>query len=162
MMINHIMCILKNLTHLCFIKQKTKIKNGSVKVAYNVVVLIKHKEDCLSINGQQSINLKKGTIKFKSYFKQLPVPFEIFAYFGCNLKNVECYDGACSKKYHEHVPCSYAYKVVCIDDKYSKSSVVYRSENAAYKFIKAKRKERKYCKNIMKDELNKNLIMTEE
>ena len=31
-------------------------------------VLIKHKEDCLSINGEQSINLEKGTIKFKSYF----------------------------------------------------------------------------------------------
>ena len=38
-------------------------------------VLIKHKEDCLSINGQQSINLEKETIEFKNYFKQLPVPF---------------------------------------------------------------------------------------
>ena len=25
------------------------------------------------------------------------------------------------KKYHEHVPCSYAFKVVCIDDRFSKS-----------------------------------------
>ena len=41
------------------------------------------------------------------------------------------------KKYHEHVPCSYACKVVCIDDKFSKPTVVYRDENAAYKFIKA-------------------------
>ena len=39
MMINHIMSILKTLTHLCFIKQKIKIKNGSVKVAYNVLVV---------------------------------------------------------------------------------------------------------------------------
>ena len=66
------------------------------------------------------------------------------------------------KKFHEHVPCSYAFKVVCIDDKYSKPIVAYRGENAAYKFIKAILKERKYCRKIMKDESNKNLIMTEE
>ena len=69
--------------------------------------MIKHKEDCLSINGQQSINLEKGTIEF-NYFKQLPVPFKIYADFECNLKNVECYEGTYTKKYHEHVPCSYA------------------------------------------------------
>ena len=35
------------------------------------------------------------------------------------------------KKYHEHVACSYACKVVCIDDKFSKSTITYRGENAA-------------------------------
>ena len=50
------------------------------------------------------------------------------------------------KKYHEHVPCSYAYKVVCVDDKYSKSIVVYRGVNAAYEFIRSTLKEHKYCK----------------
>ena len=49
-------------------------------------VLIKHKEDCLSIGGQQSINLEKRTIKFKNYFKQLPVPFKIYADCECNFK----------------------------------------------------------------------------
>ena len=125
-------------------------------------MLIKHKEDYLSINGQQSINLEKGTIEFKNYFKQLPVPFKIYADFECNLKNVECYKGTYTKKYHEHVPCSYAYKVVCINDKYSKSIVVYRGVNAAYEFIKSALKEHKYCKKIMKDQFNKNLVMTEE
>ena len=66
------------------------------------------------------------------------------------------------KKYYEHVPCSYAYKVVCIDDKYSKSIVVYRGVNAAYEFIRSILKEHKYCKRIMKDQFNKNLIMTEK
>ena len=50
------------------------------------------------------------------------------------------------KKYHEHVPCSYVYKVVCIDDKFSKSIVVYRGINAADKFIKAILEKHKYCK----------------
>ena len=66
------------------------------------------------------------------------------------------------KKYHEHVPYSYAFKVVCIDDRFSKPIVVYRGENAAYKFIKAIREEREYRKKIMKDQFKKNLIMTEE
>ena len=87
-------------------------------------VLIKHKKDCLSINGQQSINLEKGTIEFKNYFKHLPVSFKIYAYFECNLKNVVCYEGSYTKKYHEHVPCSYAYKFLCIDDIFSKPIVV--------------------------------------
>ena len=43
--------------------------------------------------------------------KQLPVPFKIYADFECNLKNVECYEGTYTKKYHEHVPCSYALKL---------------------------------------------------
>ena len=61
-----------------------------------------------------------------------------------------------------HVPCSFAYKIVCIDDKFSKPIVVYRRENAAYEFIKAILKEYKYCKKIMKKHFNKNLIMNEE
>ena len=125
-------------------------------------MLIKHREDCLNINGQQSVDVEKRTIEFKNYSKQLPVPFKIYADFECNLRNVECYEGTYTKKYHEHVPCSYAYKVVCIDDRFSKPIVVYRGENAAYKFIKAILEERKYCKKIIKDQFNKNLIMTEE
>ena len=125
-------------------------------------VLIKHKEDCLSINGQPSINLEKGTIEFKNYFKQLLVPYKVYADFGYNFKNVECYEGTYTKKYHEHVPCSYAYKVVCIDDKYGKSILVYRGVNAAYEFIEGILEERKYCKKIMKDQFNKNLVMTEK
>ena len=105
--------------------------------------MTKHREDCLNINGKQLVRLKKGIIKFKNYFKQLPVPFKIYADFECNLKNVECYEGTYTKKY-EHVPCSYAYKVVCIDDRFSKPIVVYRGENAAYEFIKAILKEYKY------------------
>ena len=165
MMINHITCTLKILTHLFFIK---KIKNkkwfckSCLQCFRSENVLIKHKEDCLSILGQQSINLEKGTIKFKSYFKQLPIPFKIYADFECNFRNVECYEGTYTKKYHEHVPRSYACKVVCIADKYSKPIVAYRDVNAAYEFIKAILEGRKYCKKLIKDQFSKNLIMTEK
>ena len=75
-------------------------------------VLTEHKEVCLSINGAQSARLEKGTIEFKNYFKQIPVPFKIYADFECNLKSVESYEGSYSKKYQDHIPCSFAYKLV--------------------------------------------------
>ena len=31
-------------------------------------VLVKHKEDCLSINGAQSVKLEEGIITFENYF----------------------------------------------------------------------------------------------
>ena len=124
-------------------------------------VLIRHKKDCLSINGTQSVKVEEGIIKFKNYFRQLSIPFKIYADFECNLKNVEIYEGSYAKKYHDHIPCSYAYKIVCIDDRFSKSIVVYRGENA-YEFTRAILEEYKYCKKIMKKHFNKNLIMNEE
>ena len=52
-------------------------------------ILIKHKEDCLSINGVQSVGVEKGKIEFQNYFKQIVVPFKIYADFECNLENNE-------------------------------------------------------------------------
>ena len=124
--------------------------------------MINHKEDCLSINGVQSVDVEEGIIEFGNYFKQLSVSFKIYADFECNLRDVEIYESSYTKKYNDHVPCSYTYKVVCIDDKFSKSIVVFRGKNAAYEFIKAILEEHKYCKKIMKKHFNKNLIMTEE
>ena len=79
----------------------------------------------MSINGAQSLRLEKGTIEFKNYFKQIPVPFEIYADFTCNLKSVENYEGSYSKKCQDHVSCSFAYKFVCVDDKFTKSMAVF-------------------------------------
>ena len=103
-----------------FIFHKTKNKKWFCKSCLQCFssenVLIKHKEDCLSINGVQSVDVEEGIIKFENYSKQLPVPFKIYADFECNLQDTEIYEGSCTKKYHDHVPCSYAYRIVCIDD----------------------------------------------
>ena len=84
------------------------------------------KKVCLSINGTQSVRLDKRTIDFKNYFKQIPVPFIIYADFECNLKTVESYEGSYSKKYQYHVPCSFAYKLVCVDDEFTKPIVAFK------------------------------------
>ena len=60
-------------------------------------MLIKHKENCLSINGKQSVKLEKGIIKFENYFKQIPDPFKIYADFECNLRGVESNEGSYTK-----------------------------------------------------------------
>ena len=73
--------------------------------------------------------------------KQVPVPFKIYSHFECILDSVESYEGSCSKKYEDHIPCSFPYKLVCTDDKFSKSIVLYRGENVAYKIIEVILKE---------------------
>ena len=59
--------------------------------------MTEHKEDCLSINGKQSVKVEKGTIELENYFKQIPVSFKIYADFDCNLKSVESYEGSYTK-----------------------------------------------------------------
>ena len=50
----------------------------------------------------------------------------------------------------------------CVNDEFTKQIVIFRGENAAYKFIEAILKEYQYCKKVMKKHFNKNLIMSEE
>ena len=66
------------------------------------------------------------------------------------------------KKYQDHVPCSFPYKLVCVDDKFTKPIVVFKGKNAAYEIIKAILEEYGYRKKVMKKYFTKNLIMSEE
>ena len=66
------------------------------------------------------------------------------------------------KKYQDHIACSFAYKVVCVDDRFTKPIVFYRRENSACEFIEAVLKEYKYCRKVMSKHFNKNVIMSEE
>ena len=116
----------------------------------NKNVLNNHEENCLSINGAQSVKLEKVIIEFKNYCRQTHCPFKIYCDFECNLEGVEIYEGSYSKKYHNHIPYSFVFKVVCIDDRFRKSIVVFMGENAAYEFIKAILKEYEHCKKVMK------------
>ena len=102
-----------------FDKTKNKNKkwfcNSCLQYFSSDSVLIKHKENCFSINGKQSVKLEKVIFEFENYFRQIPVPFKIYADFECNLESAESYEGSYTKKYQDHVPCSFAYKVVFID-----------------------------------------------
>ena len=86
-----------------FLFHKTKQKNkksfyrNCLQCFSTENVLIKHKENCLSINGKQSVKLEEGIIEFEKYFKQILVLFKIYADFGCNLKSVESYESSYTK-----------------------------------------------------------------
>ena len=110
------------------------------------------------INRKQSIKLKSGSIRFKNYFKQISVPFKIYADFECLLKGVQSSDennSSYTEKYQDHIPCCFAYKVVCINNKFSKKVVLYRGKNAISRFIEAILKEYDYCKKVIKKHFNK-------
>ena len=129
-------------------------------------VLIEYGKDCLIVNGRQRIKLEKGFIEFNNFNKMIPCPFKIYADFECLLKEADpgiqndCF--SYTTKYQDHIPCSLAYKLVCIDDKFSKDVVLYRGKNAVFKFIQSIFSEYSYCKSIMKKHFNKNLIMSIE
>ena len=131
-------------------------------------VLTEHKNNCISINGKQAINMpeKGDKVYFKNHHKQLPVPFVIYADFealtekiqGCQPNNEKSYTEA----YQKHTDCGYGYKVVCYDDKYSKPVQIHRGENAVHQFMEAMLEEVKYCKKVIKKHFNKPLRMTEK
>ena len=104
--------------------------------------MTEQKEVCLIINGAQSVRLEKRTIEFKNYVKQIPVWFKIYA----DLESVQNYEGSYPKKCQDHIPYSFAYTFVCVDNRFNKPIVVFRGRNAASKFIKQLLK----CMNIVK------------
>ena len=75
---------------------------------------------------QVNCKVKKRFIKFTNYYKQLVVPFKIYDDFECNVKKVKSSnrgdksDRGDNVLYTEdHIPWSFAYKVACVDDKFS-------------------------------------------
>ena len=143
---------IKDINKLMSNKTKNKNKKYFCKCCLQCfnseIFLVEHKENCLIINGKKSVKLKRGSINFKNYFKQLPVPFTIYADFERILKGVKSSDknnGSYTEKYQDHIPCSFAYKVACIDKRFSKKVVVYRRKNSVYRLIEAILNETNYC-----------------
>ena len=166
---NHYVYI-KDFNRLMFSKTKNKNKRYLCKSCLQYFssekVLVDHIEDCLIINSGQNVKLEKGFIEFKIYSRQIPVPFKVYADFECLLKGCDVgVDNDCfsyTKKYQDHIPCSFAYKVACIDNKFSKNDVLCRGKTAVYKFIQCIFRKYDYCRRVMKKHFNNNLVMTAE
>ena len=62
-----------------------------------------------------------------------------------------------SKKYQKHIACSFGYKLVYADDKFSKPFKTYLGKDAVYNFIISN-----YCSEVMKKHFNKELVTTKE
>ena len=59
------------------------------------------------------------------------------------------------------VACSYGYKLVCVDDKFSKPFKIYFGKDE-YNFVNSMIEESKYCSDVMRKHFNKELVMTKE
>ena len=114
-----------------FVFNKTKHKNEKkyfcrycLQYFRSEKVLQEHKEISSEINDKQSVKLERGSIKSKNYFKQVTVPFKIYADTECNLEknhiNNKDKNTSYTEKYQNLITCSFAYKPVCIDDKFRK------------------------------------------
>ena len=130
------------------------------------IILEKHKEDCLVVNGEQRVKLGAGYVEFKNYSNKMRVPFKIYADLECILKKWNASagsgDSSWSIKESEHLPCGFGYKDVCVDDKFSKDFAVCRGKDCVKKFISCILNEYKYCRRVVRNNFNKSLIMTAE
>ena len=102
--------------HLCY----------CLKAFSSEEMLKSHIKDCFKINGMQRIIMpKKGeSIKFKNYERKIKSPFIIYADFESILvpedNGKQNPEEPYTNKYKKHIACSYGYKLVCVNDKFSK------------------------------------------
>ena len=110
---------------------------------------------------------KKGEyVKFINFERKIKSLFMIYADFESILvlevngrqNPKESY----TNKYQKHVACSYGYKLVCVDDKFSKPFKTYFGKDAVYNFINIMIVESKCCGDVMKKHFNKELTTTKE
>jgi hypothetical protein len=145
--------------HYCWIKNF----NGLVSKQYNnfdhtkyfckrclhgfttEILLEKHGSDCIEDVKIILPTEEDKWLEFKNIGKQMKVPFIIYADFEALNSPIDSVnnspDGSYTESYQKHEPCGYAYKVVCIDSKYTKPTTLYRGENCIEKFIQALKSE---------------------
>ena len=151
---------------LTFSRTKHKCKKhycmSSLQSFSTEKILSNHKKQCLLINGSQAVNYKSGIIKFTNHNKQMPILFKIYADTECFLKRTKLEEGEHTIKYQEHQPNSMGAKLVCIDDRSTLPSIIFKGKDCINKFITWVLDKQKWTKQITKQYFNKRLIMTNE
>ena len=66
------------------------------------------------------------------------------------------------QKYQEHIPNSISAKLVCIDDRVTLPSIIFKGKDCNNNFITWVLDKQKWTKQIIKQYFNKRLIMTSE
>ena len=104
---------------------------------------------------------------FQNYYKQLPVPFVIYADVESITQKITTCQPSNQKShtqtYQRHTACSFGYEVVChFDKKYSKPVVIYRGPDAVYKFLVSMLLEVQDLQKVMRENFNKPLNLTRE
>ena len=99
-------------------------------------------------------------VKFKNYERKIKSPFKFYADFESilvpedngKLNPEECY----TNKYQKLIAYSYGYKLVCVDNKFSKFFKTYLGEDTVYNFINNMIEKSRYFSEVIKKILTKN------
>ena len=157
---------IKDFNRLMFLRTKHKDKKHQcMSCLQNFTteeILSNHKKQCLLINGCQALNYESGIIKFTNYEKQVPISFKIYADTECFLKRTNSYEGEHLTKYQEHFPNSINAKLVCINDRFTLTSFIFKGKDCINKFIVWVLDKQKCTKQITEQYLNKKLILSND
>ena len=124
--------------------------------------------DLCCVNGEQKIILptkgKDDILKFTDFRKKLKCPFVIYCDFETVNRDVlTCRpnpEKSATTRTKQLDVCSYGYKRICTDSRYTKECVIFRGPNASSHFIESLLKEEQEIKQILKH--IEPLIMTED
>ena len=70
-----------------------------------------------------------------NYNKQIPILSKIYADTECFLTRTKSCEGEHTIKYQEYIPNSVGSKLVCIDDRFTLPSIIFKGEDCINKFI---------------------------
>ena len=99
-------------------------------------LLDQHKKQCLLISRCQAVNDESRILKLKNYEKQVPIISKIYADTECFLEKTYSCEGEHKMKYQKHIPNSIGAKLLCIDDRFTLTSIVFKGKNCINEFIK--------------------------
>ena len=124
----------------------------------------RHIKDCLKLLVKMP--KKDEYVKFKNFERKIRSPFMIYL----NFESIVLHENNgkqnpnefYTNKYRKHVACSYGYKLVCVDDKFSKPFKSYLGKDVVYNSISSIIEESKYCSDVMKKHFNNELVMTKK
>ena len=109
----------------------------SLQIFSTEKILKRHIKDCFEINSKQNNKIPKTGeyVKFKNYERKVKSPSIIHRDFERILVS------------EDNI---YGYKLVCIDDRFSKPFKTYLDEDAVYNFINSMIEESRCCSDVMK------------
>ena len=143
---------IKDFNRLMFLRTKLKDKKRNcmscLQSFTSEEILPNHKKQCLLINGSQVVKYESATKKFTNYNKQIPILSKIYADTECFLTGTKSYEGEHTIKYQEYIPNSVGSKLVCIDDRFTLPSIIFKGEDCINKFITWVLDNQKWTKKI--------------
>lgn len=149
-------CLVKNLDHFLGSTTKFHTKRYYCRRCLHGFIrsdlLNEHRPYCNKFDFQKVEFPKQGNdiISFKDFDKQIPVPFVIYADFEAFARKVDtCLpdpDKSSTTHRTKFEACGYSYIVVSTNERYTKSPVVYRGDDAVQHFFDDMLKEEEYIK----------------